>query len=429
MTCTETSALANWGNYPKTRATLSYPETPGEARQAVLQHARIIARGNGKCYGDAALGATVLSTLRLNRLLNWDAANGIVHAEAGVLLADLLDRIVPDGWFFEVTPGIKNITVGGAIASDVHGKNHPAKGCFSQHLLDFDLLRADGETVACSRTENPGLFWQTCGGMGWTGVILSARFRLMRISSVYMRQTAVRAPRLDALFEAFDAHRHLPYAAGWVDCLSAGDAFGRGVVYFAEHDTTPSPLQYPHKDTRNVPFYAPAGLLNALTIRAHNHMLFSAAKTGEQRVDLDRYFYPLDRIRNWNRLYGRRGFIQYQFCLPEAASPDGIRKVLETIRKSRDLPFLSVLKRHGERPVEAIHSFPERGYSLALDFPRTKTVFGLVNQLDELVWQLGGKIYLTKDACSATRMGRVDPAAFGEPKFHSLLKERLLQDK
>lgn len=429
MTTNQTVTIANWGNYPKVRAEITVPETPENLREQVLAHGQLIARGNGKCYGDAALSPFIISTLRLNRVLDFDAVNGVVHGEAGVLLADLLDTIVPAGWFFHVTPGIKNITVGGAIACDVHGKNHPDKGCFSNWLISFELLRADGVVLHCSRTDNPDLFWQTCGGMGWTGVVLSARFQLMPLRSIYMRQLAVRAENLEALFAAFETYQNRQYAAGWVDCLSGGAAFGRGVVYFANHaepQTPEAPLAFPSKKPRNVPFYAPSWLLNPLTIRAHNAMLFSKASTGEQLVDLDRYFYPLDSIRNWNRLYGRRGFIQYQFCLPEAKSFDGIRQIMKTIRESRDTPFLTVLKRHGERPAEAVHSFPVRGYSLALDFPRTSSIVALVRVLDELVWQYDGKIYLAKDACSAPRMGRVDPATFGEPKFHSLLKERIL---
>ncbi|MFN0014535.1 MAG: FAD-binding protein [Saprospiraceae bacterium] len=423
----ETRLLANWGNYPQTLADISTPETAAAARDVVLRHQRLIARGNGKCYGDAALAPNVLSSLHLNRLLHFDSETGVVHAESGLILADLLAIIVPAGWFFHVTPGIKNITVGGAIACDVHGKNHPVNGCFSNWLLDFDLLLADGSTVHCSRTENPDLFWQTCGGMGWTGIILAARFRLMRIASIQMRQTAVRAKCYDDLFRAFENHTAQPYAAGWVDCLASGKAFGRGVVYLARHDEEAknTPLAYPFQRTLNVPFFAPAWLLNPLSIRLHNNLLFSKAKAGEQIVDLDRYFYPLDRIQNWNRLYGRRGFVQYQFCLPEENSGDGIRRILQTVADSADLPFLSVLKRHGARPAEAVHSFPIRGYSLALDFPRTRTVFSLINKMDDLVWQYGGKVYLAKDACSAPHMGRVDPATFGNAKFSSLLRERI----
>ncbi|MBK8557524.1 MAG: FAD-binding oxidoreductase [Lewinellaceae bacterium] len=423
--------LRNWGNYPSVPAEVTTVETALEAADFVRENETLIARGNGKCYGDAALGKTVLSTLQLRQILDFDPQNGMINCESGVLLHDILKRVVPFGWFFQVTPGIKNISVGGAIACDVHGKNHPTKGCFSEWLESFELLQSDGSIVHCSKTENKSLFWQTCGGMGWTGVILSARFQLMPIQSLDMRQYAVQAPNLEHLFQAFEQHQHWTYAAAWVDTLAQGAAFGRGVLYLAEHWEVPDeqPMQYPASPQKNVPFYAPSWILNPLSIRIHNAMLFSGAKTAEQKVNLDRYFYPLDRIENWNRMYGRRGFIQYQFCVPERQAFDGMVQILQTIRKSRDMPFLSVLKRHGERPESAINSFPTKGYSLALDFPRTKTIFELVAQLDEIVWQLGGKIYLAKDACSAPKMGRIDPKGFGDPKFSSLLRERISSGK
>jgi len=289
-------------------------------------------------------------------------------------------------------------------------------------------MRADGSVVSCSKTENSDLFWQTCGGMGWTGIILSARFQLMRISSTSMRQRTVRAHTLEALLRAFEENTGWTNAAGWLDALASGSSFGRGVLYLAEHEEGQGgeELVYEEQKGFSVPFYAPFWLLNPLTIRTHNALLFSKGNNGESRASMDRYFYPLDKIGHWNRLYGRRGFVQYQFCIPENQVFDGLKNVLETIKKSSDTPFLSVLKRHGERPAEAIHSFPEKGYSLALDFPRTRTVEALVKRLDEVVWQHGGKIYLTKDALSDSCMGRIDPRHFGEAKFFSSLKGRLL---
>jgi len=424
----ETMRIANWGNFPTMKARVYTPENAEECRQVLNQCDNLIARGNGKCYGDAALASNILNTLSMNRILLFDAEKGIIHCESGVLLAEVLRIAVPKGWFFHVTPGIKNITVGGAVASDVHGKNHPAKGCFSNFLLSFELMRADGSVVSCSKTENSDLFWQTCGGMGWTGIILSARFQLMRISSTSMRQRTVRADTLEALLRAFEENTGWTNAAGWLDALASGSSFGRGVLYLAEHEEGQGgeELVYEEQKGFSVPFYAPFWLLNPLTIRTHNALLFSKGNNGESRASMDRYFYPLDKIGHWNRLYGRRGFVQYQFCIPENQVFDGLKNVLETIKKSSDTPFLSVLKQHGERPAEAIHSFPEKGYSLALDFPRTRTLKALVERLDEVVWQHGGKIYLTKDALSASRMGRVDPRHFGEAKFFSSLKGRLL---
>ncbi|MEO6758200.1 MAG: FAD-binding oxidoreductase [Saprospiraceae bacterium] len=422
---TETRLVANWGNFPSTLAEVATPDNFGEARDYLLARDRLLARGNGRCYGDAALGPHLLSTLRLNRLLAFDPENGIVHCEAGLLLRELLRVIVPAGWFLQVTPGIKAITVGGAIASDVHGKNHPNKGCWSNWLLAFELMQADGQIVRCSRSENPDLFWQTCGGMGWTGVVLTARFQLVRISSTRMRQSTFRAADFEQLYRSM-AETSSSYAAAWIDTTSGK---GRGTAFFAEHlpgNISGSPLLFIEKKPLKIPFFAPSWLLNPVTMRAYNELHFRNNPSGENVVELDSYFYPLDALGAWNRLYGRRGFIQYQFCLPEAVSFDGLNRILETIRRSQETPFLSVLKRHSDRPAEAVHSFPLRGYSLALDFPRTRTVFALVNQLDNIVYQLGGRIYLAKDACSSARVSGIQPGDFGTDKFYSLLKGRLM---
>lgn len=415
--------MAGWANYPAVNSVVYAPKDANELIRLVQEQERLIARGNGKSYGDASLAPVMISTMALNNLWYFDQENGIIECESGALLSDLLRVMIPAGWFFPVTPGIKAITVGGAIASDVHGKNHPVAGCFSQHLVSFELVTANGNLLTCSRTENPDLFWQTCGGMGWTGVILSAKFRLMRIHSTRMWQKTVRAADLSGLFQAFESHRDWPYAAAWVDCTHAHK---RGAVYFARHmEGHEEALVFEEKKVKNVPFYAPSWFLNSWSIRAHNYFYHRKSVDGERAVDLDHFFYPLDALQNWNRFYGRRGFIQYQFCLPEVLAEEGMRQILQTIEKSGETPFLSVLKRHGERPPEAIHSFPIKGYSLALDFPRTSGMPALVKQLDELVWQLDGKIYLTKDALSRPEMGRVDPATFGNEKFYSLLKERI----
>lgn len=421
-----TEKTAGWANYPRITAAVARPENRIELADYLHHTGQCIARGNGKSYGDASLAPNMVSMLGFRKILEFDREKGEIDCEAGVLLADILPLIVPAGWFFYVTPGIKAITIGGAIASDVHGKNHPVAGCFSNWLLSFELMRADGEVLTCSRSENAGLFWQTCGGMGWTGIVLSARFRLRRISSVHLRQKTVEAGDFETLWRAFEENERWPYAAGWVDGLSPRH---RGVALFAEHlesDAPDMPLRYEVPKPKNIPFYAPSGLLNPLSTRIHNYFYHRKNKSGERMADLESYFYPLDRTLNWNRLYGRRGFVQYQFCLPEKAAFDGLIRVLDAIRAHRQAPFLTVLKKHGERPPEAVHSFPVKGWSLALDFPRTGGLPALVRRLDDIVRACEGKIYLTKDACSAPDLGRIDPAAFGEEKFWSLLKGRML---
>ncbi|MFN0214253.1 MAG: FAD-binding protein [Saprospiraceae bacterium] len=422
-------SISGWANFPRIEAQVFEPADLAELRSVVIGNEQIIARGNGKSYGDAALAPKILSTLRLNHLLSFDDENGVIECESGVLLSDLLKIIVPKGWFFHVTPGIKEITVGGAIASDVHGKNHPQAGCFSNHLISFELMTASGDVKSCSPRENTELFWLTCGGMGWTGVVLSAKFQLLKINSTLMRQKSVPAQSLEDLFQAFEGNSDWPYAAGWVDCTSAKM---RGWVFFATHvmeTGSAGPLVYSVAPSRNVPFFAPSWFLNRGSIWAHNYFYFNKKRAKEAFVSLDHYFYPLDALKNWNRFYGKRGFVQYQFCLPEKEAFNGVKQILEIIRESPETPFLTVIKRHGDRPSDAVNSFPIRGYSLALDFPRTHGIFDLVKKLDSIVWTLGGKIYLTKDACSGPEMGRISPKSFGESKFSSLLRARITSRK
>jgi decaprenylphospho-beta-D-ribofuranose 2-oxidase len=422
----EHQKVANWANYPVIQGEVAYPETEAELRSLLLSNPALIARGNGKCYGDAALSPLMVSMLQFKKILAFDAEKGIISCETGLLLSEILPIIVPQGWFFQVSPGIKSISVGGAIASDVHGKNHPEKGCFSQWLMSFDLMRADGQVITCSRESHPDLFWQTCGGMGWTGIILRATFRLMRIKSAQMEQKTLRAANLKALLEAFLQHPDWPYAAAWMDCTASGEHTGRGALFLARHlEHSTENLQYDAKKAIQVPFFAPSWLLNRWTIGWYNRLFHAKQKNGLKEVSLDEYFYPLDRIGHWNRLYGQGGFVQYQFCLPAETAFEGFSDLLQTIQQQQQIPFLSVLKRHGPRPAEAVHSFPDQGFSLALDFPIRHLPF--MATLDEMVWKYGGKIYLTKDACSAAKMGRVDPRTFGESKFSSLLKARILK--
>ena len=418
--------LSGWANFPVVQAEVATPTNDDEVRDFVLKNDRLIARGNGKSYGDATLAPHVLSTLDLSRILHFDPNTGIIECEAGVLLADILRVVIPQGWFFYVTPGIKYITVGGAIASDVHGKNHPVHGCFSNYLISLDLMLADGEIVHCSKEKNTELFWQTCGGMGWTGVILRARFQLRRIQSTQMEQYTVWAKNCDALFGALSGQTEYEYAAAWVDALPGGDSFGRGAVFFANHaeGQGSEPLHFQEKKPGNVPFTPPISLINRWSTRIHNTMYLRKKPPGHYPTDLDSYFYPLDGVRNWNRMYGPRGFVQYQFCLPTATAFDGIAQALQAIQKSPDAPFLTVLKRHGARPAEAKNSFPIEGYSLALDFPRTNSILQLVRVLDDIVWKSNGKIYLTKDAASDKKMGRVEMQGF-EKKWWSALRDRI----
>jgi decaprenylphospho-beta-D-ribofuranose 2-oxidase len=417
--------VSNWGNFPKTTGMIVAPQHADAAVELVRSQVPLIARGNGRCYGDAALGDTMLSTLGLNRCIGFDEQNGIVECEAGMLLADILPVIIPRGWFFAVTPGTKLITVGGAIASDVHGKNHVTAGCFSQFLLSFQLLRSDGQVIQCSPSVHPELFWQTCGGMGWTGIILSARFQLQRIASVKMIQETRYANNLKEMLELLLKNTTYPYAAAWIDGNATKQNLGSGILFWAKHAEAQGSLLVRVRAKFNIPFFVPNGLLNRLTIRCHDWFFRRSNPEGIRTVSLEDYFYPLDRIQHWNRLYGSRGFIQYQFCVVEDVAEVAIRNVLNVVRNSKHRSFLSVLKCHGERPAAAVHSFPEKGFSLALDFPRNAGIMDLVTALDQIILKYNGKIYLAKDACADARLSRINPFAFGEEQFMSVMRKRL----
>lgn len=431
---TNTGILHNWGLYPSRKALVAYPETLEDAAAFIRENDTLIPRGNGRCYGDAALAPVAISTLNWNKILDFDAQNGLLTCQSGVLLADIIEYIVPKGWFFHVTPGTKLITIGGAIAADVHGKNHPKAGCFSQHLLWFDLMREDGSMTRCSKTENSALFWRTCGGLGLTGLITAACFQLRPLKSAFIRQKTRRFPRATFadFFREFETHNHYEQAAGWLDFST--DRL-RGALFFgkeeAANDTLLSTYPLRRRDKsfiESANLFAPGFLLNRWSIKAYNAWYYLRNPDGERRIHMDQYYYPLDAMGPWNRLYGRRGMIQFQCCLPLKNAEQGFEAIETCIRSSAERPFLSVLKKHGSRPPEALNAFPIEGYSLALDFPRTTGIPALIQQLDACLDRHEGKVYLVKDACSAPHLGRLDLDLFPSEKFVSDLKRRISHD-
>ncbi len=364
----------------------------------------ILARGLGRSYGDASLAPAVLSMLPLNRMLAFNEKTGLLRCEAGVSLAEILRFFVPRGWFLPVTPGTRFVTIGGAIASDVHGKNHHVKGSFCDHVTSLKLMTADGRAESCSPRKNTALFRATCGGNGLTGVILEAAIRLIPVETAYIRQTAIRAANLDELTAQFAVHRATTYSVAWIDCLAKGDAMGRGIFFAGEHASEEevkckNPLILKPDRMIPVPFSFPVFTLNPLTVKLFNNAYFKlAARTKTPFiVNYRSFFYPLDRVANWNRIYGRRGFVQYQFVLPESAGIIGLRKLLGEIVAAGTGSFLAVLKQFGKKNSNML-SFPMAGWTLALDFPAKKSVFRLLDRLDTAVSEMGGRVYLTKDS-------------------------------
>lgn len=403
--------LSGWGRHPVEACAVYRPERIDELAE-IVAHApqgTLIPRGLGRSYGDAALngaGAVVLSE-RLDSMLAFDPAEGILTCEAAVSLAEILETFLPRGFFFPVTPGTKFVTIGGAIAADVHGKNHHRSGSMAESVLDFQLLTSRGEVLTCSRDQNADAFWATLGGMGLTGIVLQARLRLLRVPTAYMRVEYERAPDLDAALDrCIRTDEDYGYGVAWIDCLATGNSLGRSVLMRANHaacDELPEParsqpLHQPRRIEPAVPFTLPNRTLNRASVKLFNEAYFRAQKDRHEVVDCSRYFYPLDSVRNWSRIYGRRGMIQYQLVLPTEAAREGLVSVLEAVSSSGCPCFLAVLKSFGDASGGLL-SFPRPGFTLAMDLPHLGArVLDLVDKLDEIVLRHGGRVYLAKDS-------------------------------
>ncbi|HTB21420.1 MAG TPA: FAD-binding oxidoreductase [bacterium] len=390
--------IEGWGRHPIVDAELSRPQDSEGVRARLRAGGSLIAQGMGRSYGDSALAPRVLQSGRLDLLLGFDPGTGVLDCQAGVSLDEILNVFVPRGWFPAVTPGTKYVSVGGAIAADVHGKNHHSAGCFSESVESLDLMGADGAVQRCSRAENPELFHASCGGMGLTGVILRARLRLRPVSSALISQTTYKAGGLDELLERFEDTRSLPFSVAWIDCLSRGKALGRSVLDVG--DFAPVGPLAPHPRPRfSVPVVPPWSPVTPLTNRILNAFLYHHVLRRERssRVHYESFFYPLDKIAHWNRLYGKTGFAQHQFVIPAAAGPKGLRGLLEAISASGLGSFLGVLKVMGAANANPL-SFPMAGYTLALDYKVAPGLFRFLDELDARVLDLGGRVYLAKDA-------------------------------
>ncbi len=413
--------LSGWGRYPVLEARTHRPRSVDALRDLLLSEPHLIARGNGRAYGDSAINTSAtIETRYLNRMIAFDPASGLLAAEAGVLIGDIITAFLPRGWFPMVTPGTKFVTLGGAIAADVHGKNHHKDGSFRSCVDWIDVMGPDGAVRRCSATEDAALFDHTLGGMGLTGIILRAAIRLRPVETGWIRQTTIAAPDLETAMSAFEETQDATYSVAWIDCLGTGANLGRSLVVLGEHaaraDLSPQqaqmPLRIKPKRKLSVPIDFPAFALNGLTVRAFNALYYRAGarKTGTRLVDWDSYFYPLDAILGWNRIYGRKGFAQFQCALPLDNSESGLRGLLAEIAKTGSGSFLAVLKRFGKQ--DSAFSFPMEGYTLALDFPVSPKTLALLERLDRITIAHGGRFYLAKDSrMSAATLSASDTRA------------------
>lgn len=366
--------------------------------------------GLGRSYGDSCLndGGTLLVTTTLDRLIAFDAENGVLRCEAGVTFAEILDFIVPRGWFLPTTPGTKFVTVGGAIANDVHGKNHHRAGTFGCHVTEFELLRSDGQRMRCSPAEKPEWFAATIGGLGLTGLITWAEFKLHRIASPMIVEESQKFRNLEeflAISEQSD--QDFEHTVSWLDCLGTGESLGRGIYMRGRH--AEEGTDAPKRSARSlaVPIDMPPFLLNRYTMKAFNTMYYNRQRAAISRrnVHYDSFFYPLDSIQHWNRIYGHRGFFQYQCLVPFTNGNDAIREILSRIASSGRGSFLAVLKAFGSIKSPGMLSFPRPGLTLALDFPNEGEVTRMLfDELDKVVLTAKGRVYPAKDGRMSAEM-------------------------
>ncbi|RON48648.1 FAD-binding oxidoreductase [Pseudomonas frederiksbergensis] len=436
------SRLASWGQYPAAQQAGHPCYWRGDLRHhlqtLVNEHGTTLPFGNGRSYGDSCLASSahVLHLRPLNRLIEANWQTGQICAEAGVTLGEILQVSIPHGWFLEVTPGTRHVTLGGALANDVHGKNHHRRGTFAHSVLSFGLHRSTQPPMTCSPSENPQWFAATMGGLGLTGIISWVSIRLRRIQSSRVETVRV---RFDHLREFFALSAELDplheYSVAWIDCLAKGRQRGRGVFTVGEHSEN-GPLQVAPTRSLSLPIRPPVSLINRLSVNLFNRSYWAMqpATRVHQIVPYSPFFYPLDGIEHWNRAYGRKGFQQFQCVLPETTAENALAQLLNAIAHSGTGSFLAVLKRCGDLTSPGLLSFPMPGTSLALDFPQNTALTNtLLPRLDAIVREAGGRLYPAKDAHMSGRDFRqAYPAweqveALRDPALMSRFWQRVIQ--
>lgn len=384
----------------------------------------LLVYGNGRSYGDVCLNdkGSLLHTRHLDRFISFDRNIGVLRCESGTTLKQILQLIVPYGWFLPCTPGTQYATLGGAVANDVHGKNHHVQGSFGNHVKAFELIRSTGEVLLCRPDQNIEMFQATVGGLGLTGLLSWIEIQLIPISNPWMWVESHRFENLDSFWQLNqEAEKLWPYTVSWIDCLSGGNARGRGILFAGKHAASQTLLPSYKQRSKKIPFDPPIPLINRLSLRSFNALYYrQSIKPHGGLNHYSPYFYPLDTIQNWNRIYGHRGFYQYQCVLPPETAKEGVSLLLDTIAQSGQGSFLAVLKTFGELPSVGMLSFARPGTTLALDFPnRGMKTLELLKRLDAIVSEAGGALYPAKDA-------RMPPSIFqsGFPqweRFSSLI--------
>lgn len=441
----ENSPYQSWGRYPKAyeQAAIRIYDR-AESLPPMPADGHMLAYGMGRSYGDSCLNdhGHLLLTRSLDHLIDFDRTSGILTAEAGVTLEEVLRISLPSGYFLPVTPGTKFVTLGGAVANDVHGKNHHVDGNFSHHVLGFELLRSDGSRLLCSKDLNSEYFYATIGGLGLTGLITWVKVQLKPVTSAFISQEVIKTSNLaDFLALTAASDKDYLYTVSWIDCLARGKNLGRGLFIRGNHtpkELAPKSIKTSRK--KSIPIDLPSFVLNGLTVKAFNAIYYNRqlGRKSSSIVHYDPFFYPLDAVHHWNRIYGKRGFLQWQCVVPSHHQTGelAIKEILTEISKTGMGSFLAVLKTFGDVPSLGMMSFPRQGMTLALDFPnKGPKLLKLLERLDAITRQAHGSVYAAKDARMSPESFRAFyPRAeeflkFIDPKFSSSFWRRVTGGK
>jgi FAD/FMN-containing dehydrogenase len=431
----------SWGRYPRYGAKVLPLHWQGDFPAVTAGiHDSALPVGMGRSYGDVCLlkDGNLLLTTGMNRLIDFDAETGLLTAEAGVTLAQILDFAVPRGFFLPVSPGTKYVTLGGAIANDIHGKNHHSAGTFGCHITQFELVRSDGAHLLCSPTGNPEFYAATIGGLGLTGLISWATLQLKPIVSRMIDYEGIQFHGIDEFLDLTDQSKDIEYTVSWIDCASTGKNFARGIFMQGDHSMRRGSLKPSAKPKLVFPFDAPGFALTHATVSLFNTAYFH--KQIHKRVvslqDYEPFFYPLDKVLHWNRMYGKRGLLQFQYVIPWDNAKEGTIAILHEVAKSGLASFLAVLKAFGDVPSPGMMSFPKPGITLALDFPiKSDKSFPLFARLADMTREFGGRLYPAKDAAmTAPQFQSFYPqweqfARYRDPMLTSSFWERVTGDR
>lgn len=397
--------ISGWGRCPKYDVNEVFPDSEKDLLNILSKNPNsFIARGNGRSYGDSSINKELtISMTKMNKFLSWDSTNGILVAEAGALISDIIEFLMPQGWFPTVSPGTKYITLGGAIASDIHGKNHHLEGSFGRHVNWIEIVNDQNKIIRCSPNENVNIFNWTIGGMGLTGVITKCSIKLRKIETGWISQKVIANDNLENTLNSFYENNHYLYSVAWIDCLSDKKKFGRSILILGDHVKKNKLLKtqeiFPKikKQLISFPFEMPSFFLNNFFVSIFNNIYYHLNKRKKTSlISWDNYFYPLDSIKNWNKMYGRNGFFQFQCVIPLESSKEAYTKMLRLIQKESSGSFLAVLKKFGSG--NEYFSFPEDGFTLALDFKNSDRNIKTASKLSKIVSEYNGSIYLAKDS-------------------------------